>query len=300
MENNSIEHPWANGSLVGMAMKEMVRRAMVHIHKYRFKFETYEKPGQKGRMDFCTTADKEAQRSYLKVIRENFPGVGVIAEEDNLSIPCTLCGYELYISVDPLDGTRAFKRFQSSGIGTMVAFIDKKTIVAACVGDVLSEDIYYYRPGSKKTHRLWKLEKACKLEIDTRRPLSSQYVLLRSPVAKHSSFAQTLLTVDRGSLFRTHEIARGSIGSSMARLWKGEVSGAILSAGSEHPWDYLPILGLCQQLGFVFLDIDTEHKKLTLRKPTVSLKAMVNPFERLVVHRSRLQELTRWMKKNHK
>ena len=92
---------------VGVVLKEMVRRAIETIQAQQFSFEVEEKQGPSGELDFVTSADLAAQEIYLRMIKECLPGCGVIAEEDGLRVPCERDD-KLWLTVDPLDGTRAF------------------------------------------------------------------------------------------------------------------------------------------------------------------------------------------------
>ena len=133
--------------MVGLAMKEMVRRAIKAIREQRFVFDAQQKKSLGSSSDdLVTTADQQAQEIYLRVIRRCFPGFGIIAEEDGLRVPCTLPDRRLYFTVDPLDGTKAFARRQSAGVGTMVALVEEGRVLAAYVGDVMTQEIYGFRP----------------------------------------------------------------------------------------------------------------------------------------------------------
>src|SRR5687767_10555304 len=139
-----------NGHVLGWAMKEMVRRAIEAIQAQLFVFEATEKAGYDGKLDdVVTTADRSAQQIYVKMIREGFPTYGLVAEEDELSIRCADPELgDIYFTVDPLDGTKAFRRRQSHGIGTMLSLVHKGEIIAAYVGDVMTREIYGYHPGT--------------------------------------------------------------------------------------------------------------------------------------------------------
>ena len=58
------------------------------------------------------------------------------------SLSETQVGEGSYITVDPLDGTKAFIRRQSHGVGTMVAMVEEGQVVSAYVGDVNTQEIY--------------------------------------------------------------------------------------------------------------------------------------------------------------
>lgn len=238
-----------NNHAVGIIMKELVRRAVVAIRNQRQIFEVKAKQGYGGQMDdMVTSADKIAQEVYVRSICECFPGWGIIGEEDALIVPCT-DGSGLFFTVDPLDGTKAFVRRQSHGIGTMISLSnDQGEFVAAYVGDINTEEIYGFRPGSEKVHRITEFNNNEHLHITTK-PLTTQYILLREPERKYSELSQNTIL----SGFRNQIVDGGSIGIWLARLWKGEVGAALLAPSWETPWDSNPVTAITKKLGFIYL-----------------------------------------------
>lgn len=175
-----------NAHAIGFIMKEMVRRAIEAIRNQRFNFEVNTKEGHSGQMDdIFTSADKAAQDIYVKMITEAFPGYGIVAEEDHLHIEADP-NIGMYFTVDPLDGTKAFKRRQSHGIGTMIALVDDGEVLAAYVGDVMTREIYGYRPESNKAHRISEYGFGEVLTINHQLPLKEQHILLRERPEYHS------------------------------------------------------------------------------------------------------------------
>jgi hypothetical protein len=90
--------------------------------------------------------------------------------------------------------------------------------------------------------------------------------------------------------FKGIEVESGSIGISMARLWKGEVGAVALLPAMETPWDSAPVIGISKKLGFVFLRA-TEGGKLERYEPRVSAETYRRHEAALVVHEVRLGEL---------
>src|SRR5215216_2617710 len=114
-------HAELNGHAVGIILKELVRRAMTIIRNERQVFEATVKQGYGGKMDdVFTSADTKAQQVYIKSLRECFPGCAIIAEEGGEADGPDRSA-DTFFTVDPLDGTKAFVRRQSHGVGTMVA-----------------------------------------------------------------------------------------------------------------------------------------------------------------------------------
>ncbi|HLC49184.1 MAG TPA: inositol monophosphatase family protein [Candidatus Andersenbacteria bacterium] len=283
-----------NGHAVGIIMKEMVRRAIEVIRAQRHVFEATEKETIGKTEDFVTSADTAAQQVYVQVIRQSFPNFGIIAEEDHLAVPCTHPILNIYISVDPLDGTKAFIRRQSHGIGTMLALSINGQVIAAFVGDIMTQEIFGFRPESEHVYRISEYGKAERLVVDSTRLLSNQYLLLRDMPTSYTLPVQNLATPqDLGGLFKSTEVSGGSIGISMARLWKGEVAAIVLHGTHDTPWDTWPIIGISQKMGFVFMQL-TSSGKFEQYEPDIRLQTFHRPYEVLVIHKSRLNDLLRW------
>lgn len=274
---------------VGVLLKEMVRRAIESIQAEQFTFEVEKKEAKfANEWDVVTSADKAAQSIYLKLIRECLPGVGVIAEEDELRIPAGAT-HGLCITVDPLDGTRAFMRRQSHGVGTMVALVDGEDVISAYVGDVMTREIYGYRPESTRVHRISQYNIGMHLKGPRDRSLSKRCILMRNEPAEFSFFAQRAFFGQNERMFRSFEITSGSVGIQFSRLWKDEVGAILLSPGTVSPWDFNPIFGITQQLGYVFLELRDggfHRRRLGAIQDYTPLD-----HEILVVHESRIDDV---------
>lgn len=287
-----------NCHLIGIAMKEMVRRALEVIRDERFIFEAHQKAGFGGELDdVVTTADAAAQAIYVKMIREEFPTFGILAEEDALRVECSDPALgDIYFTVDPLDGTRAYERRQSHGIGTMIALVQDGVCISAYVGDVMTREIYGFRPESAVVHRISEYGHSEHLHVDPDRTLCDQYVLLRKRPEDYSPLLRRATAPHRlGGLCADLEVTGGSIGISMARLWKGEVGAAVVGSAHETPWDSTPVIGICERLGFVFLEPDAAGHRLVRREMKPHKEVEHGGREWLVVHESRLPEVEAWL-----
>lgn len=270
-----------NGHSVGRILKEAVRRAATEIRKQRLTFEAHVKQGYGGSMnDVFTSADKAAQEVYLRTFTECFPGCGVIGEEDSLSIPA-VAPVTAYFTVDPIDGTRAFIRRQSHGITTMVALVDQGEVISAYVGDISSDEVYGYRPGSWGIHRITNLDSFEPLDPAAFAPKAIGDVngLLRDPLEAYGPETRALV---KG--FNNYEIMGSSIGAWAARLWKGEVSALLMPPGFETPWDSTPIIGISRKLGCVWLK--PEAGRWVVYEPELPLKNYRREHDALIVHSS--------------
>src|SRR5262249_23466809 len=199
-------------------VKEMVRRAIVEIRKPASRVEHSTHLGRDGSPDFVMQADLAAQAIYYRLITEDFPGYGIRAEEEDLDVPCTLDGIDASFTVDPLDGTRAFRRGQSYGVGTQIALVINGEVACAYVGDVTTFDIFGYRPESVAAHHIDASGAAVDLTaVDRTRPLTDQVALLRGmPENHHPLVARLARPVNRGDAVKQHENTYGSIDPSMS------------------------------------------------------------------------------------
>lgn len=273
-----------NGHSVGRILKEAVRRAVTVIRAQRVSFEAHTKQGYGGTMDdVFTSADKAAQEVYLRTFTECFPGCGVIGEEDALSIPPT-APVTAYFTVDPIDGTRAFIRRQSHGISTMVALVDfdaqgRGEVISAYIGDISSDEVYGYRPGSDRVHRITSLDSFETLHYEPPETpdLSKLDALLRDPAEQYSPATQKLL-----ARFNDYEIMGSSLGTWAARQWKGEVGALLLKPNFETPWDSTPIIGISKKLGFVWLR--PEGDAWVAYEPELPLKPFRREHDVLMIH----------------
>lgn len=285
----SLEQFSLNSHLVGIAMKEMVRRAIRAIRLRRVQFDVSEKDTPGKAVDYLTSADLAAQDCYLRVLSESFPWAGIVAEENGFRKDG---GHGYWFSVDPLDGTKAFVRRQSHGVGTMIALAHQEEIVSAWVGDVMTQEIYGFRPDSLKIHRITDYSDCELLGIDEKLPLKSQHVIFRSNPYQSGSRWSNCAT----GCFKDFEIESGSIGLTFARLWKGEVGGIVMNPGSATPWDRWPVIGVSKKMGFIFLrrSLNEDVRELEEFEPTVSRNVLREETHCLVIHRSRLNEFRFW------
>lgn len=289
-------------SAIGILMREVVSRVMQFVRESRHSFIAKQK-GTKpdGRIDWVTDIDVRAQVYMIRLLRENFPTYGIVAEEEGLSIPAQKPTLNRWFSFDPIDGTRAFVHHHSHGISVMLALMEGDRVIASIIGNVMTNEVLYFRPGSKKTHQLDRFSENRLLnKIDRNIPLAKQYLLLRDPAEVHDEHVRRLIQLQPSPLFEKYESTGGSIGLSMSRLWTGEVGGAILRSGIQKPWDICPVIGFTQRLGFTFFSISIMHENkdgiVTLWQ--TKLRAQQEPFllntDVLVIHKSRIPELAEW------
>jgi myo-inositol-1(or 4)-monophosphatase len=103
----------------------------------------------KGRSDFVSRVDREAQESALEVIRARHPGHAVLAEEDEPDVAAALAqaaGAPLWI-VDPLDGTTNFLHGHPMYAASVAVAVDGEPVAGAVVCSTTAERWWASRGG---------------------------------------------------------------------------------------------------------------------------------------------------------
>jgi fructose-1,6-bisphosphatase/inositol monophosphatase family enzyme len=294
MEQRSLQIGDINGCNVGFILKEIVTRAIFKIREHRYT-DVVESKGvtADGKNDVYTPGDTEAQRLYVQYLKENFPRVAIIAEEDGLRyIPEGWDG-RTYFTVDPVDGTKAFTRRQSHGIGTMIGMVQDEEVIAAYIGDVNTLEVYGYRPGSSKVHRINLSERDQHVVLNYERPLDfdrngNNYVLLRDPLER--TLPDTVAGWTRDT-FGSQVVDGGSIGIWLARLWKREVAAAIVRGSVETPWDSVPVIGITKKLGYRYFTHRGDGVLWQPYEPLIAPESYTREDPMLIVHEEDIQVL---------
>lgn len=286
------------GQVIEAVFIEMVRNAMAVIRKQRTYFTTKAKLGFSGELDdVCTSADLAAQAAYTKTLRELFPDYGIIAEESDLRFESSPSLDEVvYFTIDPLDGTKAFIRSQSHGIGTMIALVRGSEVIASCIGNVMTQELYSQAPEDAGAWRIDHLNHRQPLVPKFEQPLSQQFALIRDRPEMHSTMVKRMLEMRaNGGLCKSFQTADGSVGLSMARLWNGEVGLVVQPPTTETPWDATPIIGINQRLNI--LQLQQNDDGYFVPKPYRLITSPVDQDETIYLHRSHLEEFMLWQEK---
>ncbi len=284
---------------IGFAVLKMVKKAIKIIQRESEHIIVEAKIAYDGtNTDLATNGDKKAQEMYLEEIRERFPTYGIIAEEANLRIPCTDPDHDIYFTIDPLDGTKAYKRGQSFGVGTMIAIIYDDEVMGVIIGDVNTGEIYSYcdidRRGDVSRTRFG--GQVSKLTPNIAEPLRAQYVAMRESERHQPKIVREMIQhPNTGGLFKDCEAGGGSIGLHFARLWKGEIGALILSPGHTTPWDDTPCLGINRRLGFKHFRIDYGTGKVEAYEPALTKEVVAHDYGEIIVHEAHVEELMDWL-----
>ncbi len=193
-------------------------------------------------------------------------------------------------------------RKQSEGIGTMIALVETKggiqTVIAVCIGDVMTDEIYYYKPGGVYVHRFHK----DRHELLEYYPKKHQRLLLLDDMRLFPKIVAALTNPIEKKGFGYFDSAgsvNGSIGTNFARLWKGEVDAIILKEQYVTPWDVSPVYGISHKLGFKFIGLEQYDKKsIGWVELSISPLTIKKQPTTLVIHESKTDDIQRWFTKN--
>jgi fructose-1,6-bisphosphatase/inositol monophosphatase family enzyme len=273
---------------VARDMRTAVGGAIHILRKFVLNFDAEKKEVVYKSSDVLTNADLAAQANYVSYLQNKWPEFGIIAEEEGLRKE----GHP-YFTIDPLDGTKAFVRRSSQGIGTMISLVDGNDIIAAYVGDVMTGEIYGFGPDDLPVRRTT-YGGSTDLVIDPDRPLAEQYAVLRDRPSDYHPIVQKMVSRET-PLVKNIEVLGGSIGLTYAKLWKGEVGMVAIKSAYDTPWDSNPIYGINRALGFVDYLVHGKQGNLIYwnYRPVTEISQV---GERITVHYRRLPEIRRWLK----
>lgn len=272
-------------------MKIMAEQAIDIIQKETANFTAHIKTSYAGvEDDLVTTADVAAQDMYQAYIEKYFPDDGIIGEE-SLNKPSK---NGRYFTIDPLDGTKAFGRRQSNGVGTMIAHVDEfGTVDAAVVGDVNTGELYYFGPNQAPTRKRFGVESELVKISDHK--LNDVYALLRRHPEEYPRLIQDIVNNTKGGMFKGLGVESGSIGTVLARLWKDELQLVGIETGFNTPWDNTPCQGIAQQLGIVHLTIDPATYEIQTVGPELHTKIAKRAYPGIMFREQYLPEILAWI-----
>jgi fructose-1,6-bisphosphatase/inositol monophosphatase family enzyme len=289
-------------------LNEIVPKAIKIIQDECHNLTIHKKVGYDGiKEDLATNGDKMAQAMYMKELAKHFPNFGVIAEEDGVAFNGTdTDGDDIYFTVDPLDGTKAYERGSSQGVGTMIALIKNDQVISAYIGDANTGEIYGYAGLETRGDVIRRrFGVTTNLKPNITHPLSSQYALLRNPPRKQPALINKLTDCpENGGLFKNIEVSGGSIGTAFSKLWKGEVGAIVLEPNFDTPWDLAPIIGICRRLGFKFYKVEEDTSDtnkfgtLVENEPKPVKTVTEKPYTEFIIHETYKQEIELWLKQN--
>lgn len=285
-----------NQNKLELTLSLVILKAMEMTRARRFTFTaTVKGIKPNGKTDWVTDVDVDVQKVIIKSLQSKFPEIGIIGEEDEMNIPCSIPGEDIYFVIDPIDGTSSFNRYESGGFGPMIGLVRNGVIIAVIIGDAMTNEIYSFFPGYADAYRSDGTNEVS-LSINNERLLTDQYLLLREPIdwPDHNPLIRRIAAWNSG-LFKSMEVGSGGVGITTARLWKSNVGGCVLSSKRVTPWDDTPVIGMSKRLGFVFFHPSKDATSFNQFDPQPS-KVVWTPEipDTLIIHHSRIPEFAEW------
>lgn len=275
---------------LGLFMRIAVEGAIQIIRSEAMSFERIPKVHYNGvDADLVTSADLKAQAYYERLVQEYFPNDHLVGEEGIQA--------EAYrgarFTCDPLDGTKAYGRGQSTGVGTMFAHADGDKVDAVCIGDVNTGEIYQYAPDHIPTRT--RFGQISNLPTAWAVPLSAQYALLNHPADDFPGNIRLMIRAKHGGVFKDMEVTSGSIGIILARLWKQEVAMVVLGPSHNTPWDATPLVGMNRALGIKHIRVATDTGHAEIFEAHAPVEVEKKDFVEILTHSTYADEVVEWL-----
>ncbi len=291
----------ASGKLLRMIGMDAMRFVVDNMHE----IERHEKPGSDDRPDLYTNIDTGSQNLIVGSMQSCLPLFGIIAEEDNLVIPCTHPHLDGWISIDGNDGTRELDR-GGTRVAVMIGQMIEQVIHGAFIGEPFTDRYVYTRPGSHKVHLFQPRNRKARRVLtsitpEQRRPFADCKILTRKTYMRHGNASRYILK--EGNLLKGWEEVSGSIGSTFIRLWSGEVGALLLPRGVQKPWDWWPVVGISEKLNYRWFYIQAPKRgskqRLTIREytPEISLESVMLAHDVIVLHEAYVPALRAFVKR---
>jgi myo-inositol-1(or 4)-monophosphatase len=210
----------------------------------------------KGRSDFVSRADLEAQEAALAVIRERHPGDRVMAEEDDPDVAALLDGAgdtPVWV-VDPLDGTTNFLHAHPMYAASVAAAVRGRPVAGAVVCPQTGERWWASRNGGA-----WK--NGLRLEVSSLADPAEALVGTGFPFKRLDLLDDYLRQLGR-MLRRTGGVRRGGAAAiDLCYLAEGRFDG--FWELFLNPWDFAAGMLVVEEAGGVMERPDGSPLELT-------------------------------------
>ncbi len=204
---------------------------------------------EKGRADWVSRTDLEAQAAALAVIRARHPGHAVLAEEDERSVAERIAAWDgspLWV-VDPLDGTANFLHGHPQYAASVAVAVDGRPVAGAVVGTSTGERWWAARGEGAFRGGL-------PIRVSPPRPLRAALVGTGFPFKLLDRLPEYLAQMDRVLRHSAGIRRAGAAALDLCYLAQGS-----LDAFWElvlHPWDFAAGWLLVEEAGGVLVKDD--------------------------------------------
>jgi myo-inositol-1(or 4)-monophosphatase len=243
-------------------MHELTRTALAAadaaaaVHRRDQGHVLLEGASEKGRSDYVSRTDVDAQAAAVAVILERYPDHVVLAEEDERSVADRVAasnGAPLWV-VDPLDGTANFLHQHPQYAASVAVAMEGRPVASAVVSAATNERWWATRgEGAFKGGR--------RIHVSTPRPLKDAMVGTGFPFKLLDRLPEYLGQFDRVLRSSSGVRRAGSAALDLCYLAQGS-----LDAFWElilHPWDFAGGWLMVEEAGGKLVKLDGEPLDLT-------------------------------------
>jgi fructose-1,6-bisphosphatase/inositol monophosphatase family enzyme len=217
--------------------------------------------------EVVTLGDPKLQRYIVRRIRSWIRGIGIIAEEpktgqSDMRIDCTTKnGRRLFVTIDPLDGTKMVTFGIHRFVGVMISIVEVDEhgylhILGSWIANVYTGEVFSAPVGSSKVYRTYK----SRTSAMTAKPLvpwnEARVVVNCDPTACPDLIRPLVTEVAAGGSIGRLTAHGGSGGLMMVEeLVGGEADVVVTDPFDETPWDLAPSRLFLQRGGYVQLRV---------------------------------------------
>jgi myo-inositol-1(or 4)-monophosphatase len=204
---------------------------------------------EKGRADYVSQTDLDAQRAALDVILSRHPDHGILGEEDDRSVAERLAGWDgspLWV-VDPLDGTSNFLHGHPQFSASVAVAIDGRPVAGAVAAAATGERWWAARGEGAFRNGL-------PIRVSGRTRLKDALVGTGFPFKILHELPEFLGQLDR--VLRSSSGVRRAGAASLDLCYLAQGSLDAFWELIQHPWDFAAGWLLVEEAGGVLVKLD--------------------------------------------
>jgi 3'(2'), 5'-bisphosphate nucleotidase len=202
--------------------------------------------------DPVTAADREASEFIVTSLRREFPGDGILSEEE--ADDATRLEHKQVWMIDPMDGTREFIDHRED-FAVQIGLVDEGTPVLGVVYQPVKDKLYYAAQGSGAF--------MTSAGMTTELHVSTEHIASRMTLAVSRSHRSARVDAIRQQLRITETIAMGSVGLKAGLVCEGRAHIYVHPGSKTHLWDTCGPEAILREAGGRMTDISNRPLRYT-------------------------------------
>lgn len=308
---------FGNSYQIGQTLITIVKRMQSSILQYMQEFNPDQdivgKDDAEGTSDadITTVIDTRAQKVCIDIAEKTWgPELGIIAEEsgdgclDFRQSAYTDC--EACLTIDPLDGTRAFVNGGSTAVGIILSLTIDGETVGSVVCNIATKEIYLQGNNGYPYQQAFfgsQLRMQCSNELSYEEFCDTHCIAQQNLTSRgYNDCVRFLLQdsrLEKPGLYKRSEVVSGSTALNFARLWKGEVSTMIVPGKrTDTPWDMNAIFAINQQDSMRVRRFEITEQGFREISQDPLLRSKKRPHPHMYIPSTHAKHVRSWAQKN--